>query len=54
MNDIKKLKNLIEMQTRLNTLSSYKQAIKQVADSIYKYDSSKSIKPAIIPVESLN
>ena len=54
MNDIKKLKNLIEMQTRLNTLNIYKQAIKQVADSIYKYDASKSIKPAIIPVESLN
>jgi uncharacterized protein YihD (DUF1040 family) len=51
MKDKKKLLELIEMQQRLKTVSVYKQAIKEVADTIYKYDVSKSIRPAIIPVD---
>jgi hypothetical protein len=51
MKDTKKLLELIEMQQRLKTVSMYKQAIKEVADTIYKYDVSKSIRSAIIPVD---
>lgn len=51
MKDIKKLEQLIEMQQRLHTLSTYKKAIKEVADTIYKYDKSQNIKPAILPEE---
>ena len=51
MNDIKKLNKLIELQHKLKTQSVYKQAIKEVADSILKYDKSASIRPAIIPVD---
>lgn len=51
MKDIKKLQELIKLQENLNTQNVYKQAIKQIADTIYKYDWSKSIKPAIIPVD---
>ena len=52
MKDIKKLQELIELQQRLQTKSAYKQAIKEVADTIYKYDWSQSIKTAIIIVNS--
>jgi hypothetical protein len=51
MKDIKKLQQLMELQMRLKTQSAYKQAIKEVADTIYKYDKSQSIRPAIIPVD---
>ena len=51
MKDIKKLQELIELQQRLKARSAYKQVIKEVADTIYKYDWSQSIKPAIIPVD---
>jgi hypothetical protein len=54
MKDIKKLQKLqelIELQQRLKARSAYKQAIKEVADTIYKYDWSQSIRPAIIPVD---
>jgi len=51
MKDIKKLQQLMELQMRLKTQTAYKQAIKEVADTIYKYDWSQSIKPAIIPVD---
>ena len=50
MKDIKKLQELMELQQRLQAKSAYKQAIKEVADTIYKYDQSQSIRPAIIPV----
>lgn len=51
MKDIKKLQEMIQLQHRLQTRSAYKQAIKEVADTIYKHDWSQSIKPAIIPVD---
>ena len=51
MKDIKKLQELIQLQQRLQAKSAYKQAIKEVADTIYKYDWSQSIRPAIIPVD---
>ena len=48
MKDIKKLQELIELQQRLKARSAYKQAIKEVADTIYKYDWSQSIRPCLL------
>ena len=48
---IENLKKQIKLRKETHTEYGYLYAIKTIADSILPYDSSKAIKPAIIPAE---